>query len=72
MNRLQKIINGIVWLIIGILGVYILGYGIKGQSLSKAAYTCMKVGTGREGSLQNAAAESHYSGLAMVDGEPRT
>ena len=72
MNRLQKIINGIVWLIIGILGVYILGYGIKGQSLSKAAYTCMKVLTGAEGSLQNAAAECLYPGLAFVAGEPRT
>ena len=72
MNRLQKIINGIVWLVIGILGLYILGYGIKGQSFSKAAYACMKVLTNAEGDLQNAAAKCLYPGLAFVAGEPRS
>lgn len=72
MNRLQKIINGIVWLVIGILGLYILGYGIKGQSFSKAAYACMKVLTNVEGDLQNAAAKCLYPGLAFVAGEPRS
>ena len=72
MNQLQKIINGIVWLVIGILGLYILGYGIKGQSFSKAAYACMKVLTNAEGDLQNAAAKCLYPGLAFVAGEPRS
>lgn len=69
MNRLHKIINGIVWLIIGALGLYILGYGIRGRTLSRAGYACMKILTNAEGSLQNAAAKCLYPGLAFAAGE---
>ena len=69
MNRLQKIVNGVIWLIIGILGLYILSYGVKGKSLSKAAFACMKILTNAEGSLQNAAAECLYPGLAFAAGK---
>ena len=72
MNRLQKIVNGVIWLIIGILGLYILSYGMKGRSLSKAAFACMKILTNAEGSLQNAAAECLYPGLAFAAGEQKT
>lgn len=72
MNRLQKIVNGVIWLVIGILGLYILSYGMKGRSLSKAAFACVKILTNAEGSLQNAAAECLYPGLAFAAGEPKS
>ena len=69
MNRLQKILQLMVWGIIGVLGLYILGYGMKGQPFSKAAYACVKVLTNVEGSLQRSASESLYPGLCFAAGE---
>ena len=37
MNRKQKIMNGGVWLLIVMLGVYILGYGVQGQPVKRVA-----------------------------------
>ena len=58
MSRLHKVMNTIVWVIIGVLGIYILGYGMKGQSFAKAAYACMKALTGSENGLRRAAEKS--------------
>ena len=69
MSRLHKILNGIVWGIIGILGVYILGYGVKGQSFAKAAYACVRVLANQEGSIQRAAEKALYPGFAFLAGE---
>jgi len=69
MNRLQKVLHIIVWIIIGVLGMYILGYGIKGQSFSKAAYACGKLLLNLEGELTKTAAESLYPGLAFAAGD---
>lgn len=72
MKELQKIVNMVIWLVIGILGFYILSFGVKGRSFSRAAYACAKLLTNAEGSLQNTAAEFLYPGLAFAAGEPRT
>lgn len=69
MSRLSKILNTIVWGIIGVLGIYILGYGVKGQSFAKAAYACVKVLTNGEGSLQRAAEKSLYPGFSFIAGD---
>ncbi len=69
MSRLQKVLNTIVWVIIGILGIYILGYGMKGQSFAKAAYACVKALTNSEGSIKRAAEKSLYPGLAYMAGD---
>jgi stage II sporulation protein P len=69
MSRLHKVLNTIVWVIIGILGIYILGYGMKGQSFAKAAYACMKALTGSENGLRRAAEKSLYPGLAYMAGD---
>lgn len=68
MNRLQKTLNIIIWIVIAVLGIYILGYGVKGQSFSKAAYACAKILINAEGELQKTAAEALYPGLAYVAG----
>ena len=69
MSRLHKVLNTIVWVIIGILGIYILGYGMKGQSFAKAAYACVKALTNSEGSIKRAAEKSLYPGLAYMAGD---
>ena len=69
MNRLQKTMHVVVWIVIGCLGIYILGYGVKGQSFSKAAYACAKILIHAEGDLQKAAAKSLYPGLTFVAGD---
>lgn len=69
MSRLHKVLNTIVWGMIGILGIYILGYGMKGQSFAKAAYACVKVLTGSEGSISRAAEKTLYPGLAYAAGD---
>ena len=69
MSRLQRIVNAIVWGIIMVLGVYILGYGVKGQSFAKAAYACVKALANGEGSLQRAAEKSLYPGFAFAAGD---
>lgn len=58
-----------VWVLIGVLGIYILSYGVGGQSFSRAAYACAKVLTNAEGQLQRTASESLYPGLVFVAGE---
>lgn len=69
MSRLHKVMNTIVWVIIGVLGIYILGYGMKGQSFAKAAYACVKALTNSEGSIRKAAEKSLYPGLAFMAGD---
>lgn len=69
MSRLNKVLNAIVWVMIGVLGIYILGYGMKGQSFTKAAYACVKALTGSEGSLRRAAEKTLYPGLAYMAGD---
>lgn len=69
MSRLNKVLNAIVWIMIGVLGIYILGYGMKGQSFTKAAYACAKALTGSEGGLRKAAEKTLYPGLAYVAGD---
>lgn len=69
MNRLQRALNVMVWVMIGVLGIYILSYGVKRQSFLKAAYACVKVLTNAEGQLQRTASESLYPGLCFVAGE---
>lgn len=69
MNRLQKALNVMVWVLIGVLGIYILSYGVGRQSFSRAAYACAKVLTNAEGQLQRTASESLYPGLVFVAGE---
>lgn len=69
MSRLHKSVNAIVWGIIGVLGIYILGYGVKGQSFAKAAYACVKVLTNQEGTLQRAAEKSLYPGFTFAAGD---
>ena len=71
MNRLQKVLNTVVWVVIVILGIYILGYGMKGQSFAKAAYACGKILTNAEGELQKTAAKTLYPGLAYTAGEQK-
>ena len=58
-----------VWVLIGVLGIYILSYGVGGQPFSRAAYACAKVLTNAEGQLQRTASESLYPGLVFVAGE---
>lgn len=58
-----------VWVLIGVLGIYILSYGVGRQSFSRAAYACAKVLTNAEGQLQRTASESLYPGLVFVAGE---
>lgn len=69
MSRLHKGLNTIVWIVIGVLGIYILGYGMKGQSFTKAAYACAKALTGSEGGLRRAAEKTLYPGLIYVAGD---
>lgn len=69
MSRLQKTLNVVVWGLITVLGVYILGYGVKGQSFSRAVFACTKVLTNAEGELQKAAARTIYPGLAFTAGD---
>ena len=69
MSRLHKVLNAIVWVMIGVLGIYILGYGMKGQSFTKAAYACAKALTGSEGGIRRAAEKTLYPGLAYVAGD---
>ena len=69
MSRLHRILNGIVWGIIGILGIYILGYGVKGQSFAKAAYACVRVLRNGEGSLTRAAERALYPGFSFLAGD---
>ena len=69
MSRLHKVLNAIVWVMIGVLGIYILGYGMKGQSFAKAAYACAKALTGSEGGIRRAAEKTLYPGLAYVAGD---
>ncbi len=69
MSRLNKVLNAIVWVMIGVLGIYILGYGMKGQSFTKAAYACAKALTGSEGGIRRAAEKTLYPGLAYVAGD---
>ena len=69
MSRLNKVLNAIVWVMIGVLGIYILGYGMKGQSFTKAAYACAKALTGSEGNLRRAAEKTLYPGLAYMAGD---
>ncbi|MCI8997241.1 MAG: stage II sporulation protein P [Lachnospiraceae bacterium] len=63
MNRKQKVMNGGVWLLILVLGVYILGYGVKGQPAKRAAYACAKLLSGVEFTLQKSAARLIFPGL---------
>ncbi len=72
MDRLQKIINGAAWLAIAALGLYILGYGVRGRALPKIGYAVKKVLTNAEGTLQNAAAKCLYPGLAFAAGDRGT
>ena len=72
MNRLQKIINGAAWIAIAALGLYILGYGVRGRTLPKLGYAVRKVLTNAEGTLQNAAAKCLYPGLAYAAGADGT
>ena len=69
MSRLHKVLTAIVWVMIGVLGIYILGYGMKGQSFTKAAYACAKALTGSEGGIRRAAEKTLYPGLAYVAGD---
>ena len=69
MSRLQRVVNAIVWGIIAVLGIYILGYGVKGQSFAKAAYACVKTLSSGEGSIQRAAERSLYPGFAFMAGD---
>lgn len=69
MNRLQKTVNLVVWILIGILGIYILSFGVRGKSLPRAAWACAKTLTGVQGALQRAAAETLYPGLVYTAGE---
>lgn len=69
MSRLHKVLNTIVWVVIGVLGIYILGYGMKGQSFSKAAYACVKALTGSEGGFRKAAEKTLYPGLTYMAGD---
>ena len=68
MNRLQKMINGAIWLAIGILGLYILSYGVRGRTLPRLGYTVKKILMNMEGNIQNAAAKCLYPGLAFAAG----
>ncbi len=54
---------------IGVLGIYILGYGVKGQSFSRAAWACTRILTNAEGELQKTAAKTIYPGLAFTAGD---
>ena len=63
MNRKQKVMNGGVWLLILLLGVYIIGYGVKGQPAKRAAYACAKLLSGVEFTLQKSAARLIFPGL---------
>ena len=69
MNRVQKALNAAVWVLIGVLGIYILGYGVKGQSFSRAAWACTRILTNAEGELQKTAAKTIYPGLAFTAGD---
>jgi stage II sporulation protein P len=69
MKRAKKAGNLLVWIVIAVLGIYILGHSIRGQSVKKAAYACVKLLTGSEGQLEKAAAVSIYPGLAFTAGD---
>lgn len=71
MNRLQKTVNVVVWILIGILGVYILSYGVRGRTLKKAGLACRTMLTGAQGSLERAAVETLYPGLVYTAGGGR-
>jgi len=69
MNRLQKMLNSFIWIIIVLLGIYILGYGVRGQSISRAAYACAGMLRNMESELQKASVKSLYPGLGFVAGD---
>ncbi len=70
MDRKQKVMNGGIWLLIFLLGVYILGYGAKGQPVRRAAYACARLLSGVEFTLQKSAARLIFPGLLYTAREP--
>ena len=53
------------------LGVYILGYGVQGQSFKRAAYACAQILSGVEFTLQKSAVRLIFPGLLYTAKEPR-
>ncbi len=70
MNRKQKIMNGGIWLLIVMLGIYILGYGVQGQPMKRAAYALARLLSGVEFTLQKSAARLIFPGLLYTAKEP--
>lgn len=70
MNRKQRMMNGGIWLLIVILGIYILGYGAKGQPMKRAAYTLARLLSGVEFTLQKSASRLIFPGLLYTAKEP--
>lgn len=71
MSRLKKAVNTIIWVVIAVLGIYILSYGMKGQPFEKAAYACGRLLRSGEGGLERAASKTLYPALVYVAGERR-
>ncbi|MBQ8184448.1 MAG: stage II sporulation protein P [Lachnospiraceae bacterium] len=63
MNRKQKIVNKGIWLVIFLLGAWILIYGMQGQLVKRAAYACVRFLSDAEFALQKAAARTIVPGL---------
>lgn len=75
MNRKKRWINGGIWLVIFVLGVYILAYGAHGQPMKRAAYACVQLLSGMEFTLQKSAVRLIFPGLlytAKETGEAET
>ncbi len=70
MNRKQKIMNGGVWLLIVMLGVYILGYGVQGQPVKRVALVLGGLLSDVEFTLQKSAVRLIFPGLLYTAREP--
>ena len=67
--KIEKAANGVVWLLILTMGLYILGSGVKLRPLKKAAYVRKVLLQEMEADLRRAALQTLYPGLVYAAGD---
>ena len=67
--KIEKAANGVVWLLILTMGLYILGSGVKLRPLKKAAYVRKVLLQEMEADLRQAALQTLYPGLVYAAGD---
>ena len=67
--KIEKAANGVVWLLILTMGLYILGSGVKLRPLKKAAYVREVLLQEMEADLRRAALQTLYPGLVYAAGD---